>query len=94
MEVEVLWGPWWQEPLAEQQLRHREVGWEGSCRQSPGPRNTNRIGGACQVGERAIRLEARCHPDRAGVDAAGRWGEGHASYPGRSDRLPQRLARP
>jgi len=78
-----------QELLAEQQLRHREVSWEGSCRQSPGPRHTNRIGGARAVGERAIRLEAQCHPDRTGVDAAGVWGEGQASYPGRSVRLPR-----
>jgi len=40
------------------------------------------------VGERAKRLEAQCHPDRSGVYAAGMWGEGHASYPGRSVRLP------
>ena len=40
---EVLWGSRWQEPLAEQQPRHREVGWEGSCKQTPGPRNTKRI---------------------------------------------------
>jgi hypothetical protein len=39
------------------------------------------------MGERAMRLEARCHPDRVGVDAAGMWGEGHASYPGRTVRL-------
>jgi len=30
------------------------------------------------VGEGAKRPEARYHPDRAGVDAAGRRGEGHA----------------
>jgi hypothetical protein len=53
LEVQVLWGPWWREPLAEQQPRHREVGWEGSWRQNPGPRNTNRIRGVRQVGERA-----------------------------------------
>ncbi len=82
------------EPLAEQQPRHREVGWEGSWRQNPGPRNTNRIRGVRQVGERAHRLEARCHPDLLGVYAAGMWGEGHASYPGRSARLPNRLGSP
>jgi hypothetical protein len=38
------------------------------------------------MGERAMRLEARCHPDHVGVDAAGVWGEGHASYPGRPVR--------
>ena len=34
------------------------------------------------MGEGAARSEARCHPDRTGVDAAGRWGESHASFPG------------
>ena len=43
------------------------------------------------MGERAKRLEARCHSDRAGVDAAGGWSEGHASYPGRSAHPPTRL---
>ncbi len=85
--MRVLWGPWWREPLAEQQLHRRESMWEGSCRQSPGPRNTNRIRGVHVVGERANGLEARCHPDRVGVYAAGMWGEGHASYPGRPVRL-------
>jgi hypothetical protein len=41
-----------------------------------------------------MRPEARSHPDRAGVDAAGRWGESHASYPGRSAGLPQGLVTP
>ena len=91
LEVRVLWGPWQQEPLAEQQPRHREVSWERSCEQSPGPRNTNRIGGDLPVGEGAKRPEARCCPDRTAVDAAGLWGESHAPYPGRSVRLPFRL---
>ena len=51
-------------------------------------RSTNRRRGAALVGERAQRLEARCHPDRRGVYAAGRWSDGHASYPGRSARVP------
>ena len=88
LEVKVLWGPWWREPLAEQQPRRCEAAWEGSCKQDPGPRNTNRIEGGPTVGEEAIRSEARCYPDWRVVDAAGLWGEGHASYPGRSDRLP------
>ena len=46
-------GPWWREPLAEQQLRHREVSWEGSCKQIPGPRNTNRIRGVRRAGKGA-----------------------------------------
>src|SRR3990172_5484277 len=86
---EVLWGSRWQEPLAEQQPRHREVGWEGSCKQTPGPRNTKRIGGVLEVGEGAKRPEARCHPDRRGVDATGAWEESQAPYPGRSAHLPK-----
>lgn len=35
-------GPDGREPLAEQQLRRRETGWEGSCKQILGPRNTKR----------------------------------------------------
>ena len=66
------------------------MAWEGSCRQSPGPRNTKRIRGGRTVGEEAKRSEAQCHPDRAGVDAPGRW-ESHAPYPGRSAHLPWRL---
>jgi hypothetical protein len=84
LEVRVLWRPWWRELLAEQQPRHREVAWEGSCRQSPGPRNTNRIGGGPTVGEGAQKSEARSHPDRQVVYAAGMWGESHAPYPGRA----------
>ena len=85
---QVLWGSRWQEPLAEQQPRHREVGWEGSCKQTPGPRNTKRIRGVLEVGEGARRPEARCHPDQRGVDATGVWEESHAPYPGRSAHLP------
>ena len=35
--------PGGREPLAEQQLRRREAGLEGSCRQILGSRNTKRI---------------------------------------------------
>ena len=66
------------------QLRPSNRGWEGSHRQSSGPRNTNRIRGVCLVGEGANRPEARSHPDWMGVYAAGRWSESHAPYPGRS----------
>jgi len=91
LEVRVLWEPWWRESLAEQQPRRREARWEGSCRQIPGPRYTNRIGGGLTVGEEAKRSEARSHPDRRVVYAAGLWGESHAPYPGRSAHLPVRL---
>ena len=40
------------------------------------------------MGERANRLEARCHSDYCGVYAAGIWEESHASYPERSVVLP------
>mgnify|MGYP006987955341 CR=1 FL=1 len=86
MEVEVLWRPWWREPLAEQQPRRREAVWEGSCRQSPAPRDTDCIRCEHVMGERAMRLEALCHPDRVSVYAAGMWGEGHAPYLGRPVR--------
>ena len=36
------------------------------------------------MGEGANKPKAQCHPDRTGVDAAGGWSEGHASYLGRS----------
>jgi hypothetical protein len=39
-------------------------------------------------GEGAVKPEALCHPEGAGVDATGIWHEGHASYPGRSAVLP------
>ena len=66
-EVQVLWGLRWQELLAEKQLHCREVTWGGSCKLSHGPRNRNRIGDVCQVGEGATRPKARCHPDLARV---------------------------
>jgi hypothetical protein len=88
LEVRVLCGPLWQEPLAEPQGRRREARSEGSGRQSPGPMNKNRIRGVRQVGERANRLEAQCHTGRPGVYAADVWGEGYVSYPGRSADLP------
>jgi hypothetical protein len=40
------------------------------------------------LGERAMKLEARYHPEDVEVDAAGIWDEGHAHYPGRSVNLP------
>jgi len=41
------------------------------------------------MGEEAKVSEARCHPDRMVVYAAGRWSESHVSYPGRSVVLPE-----
>lgn len=40
------------------------------------------------MGEGADLPEARCHLDRVGVYATGIWGEGDASYSGRSTHLP------
>lgn len=40
------------------------------------------------MGERANRLEARCHSDGAVVYAADVWEESHASYPERSAMMP------
>ena len=59
---------------------------EGSGRQTPGLRNTNRMR-RYREDERANRLEVQRHPDRGGVDAAGIWEESHASYPERSDEM-------
>lgn len=39
-------------------------------------------------GEGAKAPEAQRHPDRAGVDATGRWSESHAHYPGRPRPTP------
>ena len=44
------------------------------------------------MGEGARRPEARCHPDRRGVNATGVWEESHAPYPGRSAHPPWWLA--
>jgi hypothetical protein len=40
------------------------------------------------MGERANRLEARCHSDGTVVYAADVWEESHASYPERSVAMP------
>ncbi len=48
---------------SRRQRRHREVGSEGSPRQSSDPRNTNRIRRLGGVGESAIHDEARSHQD-------------------------------
>jgi hypothetical protein len=63
--------------------RRREGGWGRSCRQSPGPRNTKRMEATAGGQVRSI-ARSPMSSGPTGVDAAGRWGEGHASYPGRS----------
>lgn len=52
-----------------------EEKYEESGKQTPGPRNTNRMRGVVLMGERANRLEAQCHSDRVGVYAGGYLGE-------------------
>ena len=42
-----------------------------------------------RLGERAKRLEAQCHPEPVGVNAADMWRESHASYPERSVVVPR-----
>lgn len=71
LEVRVLWEPWLRVSLAERQLRRREASWEGSCRQSFGPRNTKRIRGGRSTDERAEKRKVRSNPDRTVVDATG-----------------------
>ena len=39
------------------------------------------------MGEGAYGPKAQCHPDRAGVDAAGGWSDSLRSYPGSAARL-------
>lgn len=46
------------------------------------------------TGEGALTPEAQMSFGSACVYVAGEWGEGHASYPGRSASLPERLAAP
>jgi len=58
-------GPGGREPLAEQQLRRRETGWEGSCRQILGSRNTKRITEAPALGTRGHNYpKSNGHPDQ------------------------------
>lgn len=57
MEVRVLYRSGWWKLLAEGKGVHREVGSEGSRRQSPDPRNTNRISG-CIIGA-SLREKAK-----------------------------------
>src|SRR5678816_764377 len=69
--------------------RGREGAWGGSCRQSPGLRYTKCIEATAGGRDRSVgRSPMSSGP--AGVVATGRWGEGHASYPGRSARPPMR----
>lgn len=77
------------EPYVTVRHRGREGAWGGSCRQSPGLRHTKCIEATAGGRDRSIGLSPMSSGP-AGVVATGRWGEGHASYPGRSVRLPMR----
>ena len=69
--------------------RGREGAWGGSCKQSPGLRYTKCIEATVGGQGRSVgRSPMSSGP--TGVVATGRWGESHASYPGRSVRLPMR----
>src|SRR4030067_2318769 len=67
----------------------REAESEGSCRQPRGPTNRNRIRGIHTCARRKRNPKPDSHPEGGEVDAAGRWEEGRASYPGRSVDLPR-----
>ena len=61
---------------SRRQLRCCEAGWEGSPRQTPGPRNTNRIRRA-PLGKVATVTKPDSHPERWNVHAAGMGGRSH-----------------
>ena len=69
--------------------RGRKGAWRGSCRQSPGLRHTKCIEATVGGQGRSVGRSPRSSGP-AVVVATGRWGEGHASYPRRSVRLPMR----
>jgi hypothetical protein len=87
--------------VAERQVRRREASERsttgcpcgGSRRQSPGPRYTKHIEATAGRAREHPSPQARVHQDlkpaviriRLVVDVTGGWGEGHASYPERSD---------
>jgi len=59
---------------SQEQLRHREVGWEGSFRQILAPRNTNRIRHAGR-GKAATDVEARSTIERSVCKCGGGQGK-------------------
>lgn len=71
------------QPLAKGKGVHREVESEGSLRQNPAPRNTNRIR-HIRWDETAKQVEVQRLCGHRSVNAAGTWDEGYLSYHGRS----------
>lgn len=61
---------------------HREVGSEGSGRQTPGPRYTKRIGGTHSWARRRQDSKPDSHPEGVGVYATGIWEESQCAIPG------------
>ena len=61
---------------SRRQLRCREAGWEGSPRQNPDPRNTNRMK-AFTAGRGCLQTRTRQSSGAVGVDAAGIGGKSH-----------------
>jgi hypothetical protein len=61
---------------------HREVGSEGSGKQTPGPRYTKRIEGTYPVARGRKDLKPDSHSEGVGVDATGIWEESGCAIPG------------
>ena len=66
---------------SRRQLRRREAGWEGSLRQNPGPRNTNRMRRA-PLGEVATMTEPKSHPEAVERRCGGHGGKVTRLTPG------------
>lgn len=58
------------------------MGSGGSGRQTPGLRNTKRIGGSHTWARRHKDLKPDSHPEGVEVDATDRWGESECVIPG------------
>jgi hypothetical protein len=83
---------------SRRQLRRREAGWEGSPRQNPAPRYTNRVEGwAIWVSLLSLspRQRPRCEAraDRAEVSRGRSTGRGSGYWPGRAERRVRRRNR-
>ncbi len=61
---------------------HREVGSEGSGKQTPGPRYTKRIKGSHSWARGPIDPKPDSHSEGVGVDATGIWEESGHAIPG------------
>ena len=90
LEVQVPWRGWWLPTPSRTAtaLRQRNVGrkLQAKLRPEEHEAHTRRSTGGREGTHTRSPI---CHPDRSGVYAPGIWSEGHASYPGRSGRLPR-----